>query len=415
MPARERSVDGSRLRRSIEKSGAAVASIEKLGLKDGRIRYRVWWKDPSGNVHGKRFARYDVARAFARKIEADKERRGYVDPARGKITVRKAWQRFRDGPLRSYKETTQASYRFHFETYVLPALGDERLNAVDKEDVEKLLVDLEERARSGGRKLKAGGFRTQEKTLKALQRFFSEMVANGRLERNPAHGVRLGSPPERPSHEDEGGQALEVEDVRALVDATPDYWRPLVALLATSGLRISEAFGIRRRDLDLASGTVTVRQAVVEVQGKLIITTPKSRASRRTVKLLPWVLAMLDNHPLPMIPDGLVFTQPGKSTPLARTWFNRRVLKPAAKRAGIDPLPSAHDLRHTAGAIASKAGMHPMAVKEMMGHSSIRVTYDIYGHLFPTMHEAGIKAVQTLFTRARSSGTAEDRRNREKP
>jgi integrase len=41
--------------------------------------------------------------------------------------------------------------------------------------------------------------------------------------------------------------------------------------------------------------------------------------------------------------------------------------------------------------------MHPMAVKEMMGHSSIRVTYDVYGHLFPTMHEAGIDAVEAAF------------------
>jgi hypothetical protein len=61
------------------------------------------------------------------------------------------------------------------------------------------------------------------------------------------------------------------------------------------------------------------------------------------VKLLPWVVAMLDNHPLPISPDGFLFTQPEKGAPLSRTWFNRRVLKPAAKRAGINPLPSAHD------------------------------------------------------------------------
>jgi hypothetical protein len=74
-----------------------------------------------------------------------------------------------------------------------------------------------------------------------------------------------------------------------------------------------------------------------------------------------------------------------------------RIFKPAARRAGIQPIPSAHDLRHTAGAIASKTGMHPMAVKEMMGHSSIKVTYDVYGHLFPTMHEAGIAAVEESY------------------
>jgi integrase len=144
---------------------------------------------------------------------------------------------------------------------VLPALGDHRLNAVEKEDVERLIYDMEEDARSSGRKLKAGGYGTREKTLRALQRFFSEMVANGRIAKNPALGVRPGS---RPSASiDGGGWALEVEQVTSLVEATPEYWRPLVALLATSGLRISEALGLRRRDLDLAAGRATIRQTVV--------------------------------------------------------------------------------------------------------------------------------------------------------
>jgi integrase len=372
-----------------------VASIETLVLKDGRKRYRVWWRDPSGRVRAKRFPRFDAARNFVRDVESDKARGSYVDPAKGKMTVRDAWERFEAGPLRSYKESTQASHRFHFRTYVLPALGDYRLNAVEKEDVERLIHDMEEDARSSGRKLKAGGYGTREKALRALQRFFSEMVANGRIARNPALGVKPGSRPEVSL--DGGGQALELNEVAGLLDATPDYWKPLVALLATSGLRISEALGLCRRDLDLVNGTATVRQTVVEVEGKLILATPKSKASRRAVKLIPSVVSMLKQQALPLDADGFVFTLPGKADAVARTWFNRRVLKPAAARANIRPVVSAHDLRHTAGAIASKSGMHPMAVKEMMGHSSIKVTYDVYGHLFPTMHEAGIAAVEAAF------------------
>jgi integrase len=373
-----------------------VASIETLVLKDGQKRYRVWWRDPSGRVRAKRFPRYDAARSFLRDVEVDKVRGSYVDPAKGKITVTEAWQRFESGPLRSYKESTQASHRFHFRAYVLPELGARRLNTVEKEDVERLMHDLEERARASGRKLKAGGFGTREKTLRALQRFFSEMVANGRIAKNPALGVKPGSRPG--ASIDGGGQALEAEQVTALVEATPEYWKPLVALLATSGLRISEALGLRRRDLDLSAGAATVRQTVVEVDGRMILTTPKSKASRRTVKLIPSVVQMLKRQAFPLDPDGFVFTQPKKSEPLARTWFNRRVLKPASAGAGIRPPVSAHDLRHTAGAIASKSGMHPMAVKEMMGHSSIKVTYDVYGHLFPTMHEAGIAAIEAVYS-----------------
>jgi integrase len=371
-----------------------VASVESIVLKNGEKRYRVWWWDPGGNRRGKRFRRFDEARAFARDVEADKARGTYLDPSRGKITVAAAWEKFKQGPLRSYKDSTQAGYRFHFERYVLPAIGSRRLHAVEKEDVEKLIHDLEEKARESGRTLKAGGYGTREKTLRTLQRFFSEMVANGRMAKNPALGVKSGTRAAALLGEVTSGQALDTAEVRALLEATPGFWRPLVAVLATSGLRISEACGLRRRDLDLSAGTAAVIQTVVEVNGNLVRTTPKSKASRRTVKLLPSTVALLKGHPIPVSPDGLVFTQPGKSHPLPRTWFNRRVLKPAAERAGLHPIPSAHDLRHTAGAIASKAGMHPMAVKEMMGHSSIKVTFDVYGHLFPTMHEAAVLAIE---------------------
>ncbi len=122
-----------------------MASPETLKLANGEKRYRVWWRDPAGKVRGKRFTKYDAARAFARDVEADKARGTYVDPAKGKITVADAWERFKFGPLRSYKESTQAAHRFHFETYVLPVLGNRRLNSIEKEDVEKFLHDMEER------------------------------------------------------------------------------------------------------------------------------------------------------------------------------------------------------------------------------------------------------------------------------
>jgi integrase len=118
------------------------------------------------------------------------------------------------------------------------------------------------------------------------------------------------------------------------------------------------------------------------------------------VKLIPSVAQMLKRQVFPLDPDGFVFTQPKKSEPLAGTWFDRRVLKGRPRwPPGIRPPVSAHDLRHAAGAIASKSGMHSMAVKEMMGHSSIKVTHDVYGHLFPRMHEAGIAAVEDAYPR----------------
>jgi len=114
-------------------------------------------------------------------------------------------------------------------------------------------------------------------------------------------------------------------------------------------------------------------------------------------ELLPSVVRLLKRHPLPANPDGLVFTPPRSDRPIARRWFN-----PRGPEAGseADRYPSgpigARPPTH-GGGLASKAGMHPMAVKEMMGHSSIKVTFDVYGHLFPTMHEAGIASIESSF------------------
>jgi hypothetical protein len=107
---------------------------------------------------------------LASVVEVDKVRGSYVDPAKGKMTVAEAWERFESGALRSYKESTQATNRFHFRTYVLPVLGARWLNTVEREDVERLIHDMEEQVQASGRKLKAGGFGTREKTPWAIQR-----------------------------------------------------------------------------------------------------------------------------------------------------------------------------------------------------------------------------------------------------
>ena len=67
--------------------------------------------------------------------------------------------------------------------------------------------------------------------------------------------------------------------------------------------------------------------------------------------------------------------------------FFRRHYKPAVHRAGLDPRTRFHDLRHTAAALMIAEGAHLLTVKERLGHSTIKVTADRYGHLFPSVEE----------------------------
>lgn len=71
---------------------------------------------------------------------------------------------------------------------------------------------------------------------------------------------------------------------------------------------------------------------------------------------------------------------------LRRSLFGRRVFRPAVDRLHLAPL-RLHDLRHTATALAIGSGAHPMEIKERLGHSSIKTTFDVYGHLFPSLEE----------------------------
>jgi integrase len=85
--------------------------------------------------------------------------------------------------------------------------------------------------------------------------------------------------------------------------------------------------------------------------------------------------------------DAFVFTGPDGG-PMRHTNFYRRHYKKAVIEARLDPRTRFHDLRHTAAALMIAEGAHLLAVKERLGHSSIQVTADRYGHLFPSLEEA---------------------------
>lgn len=73
-----------------------------------------------------------------------------------------------------------------------------------------------------------------------------------------------------------------------------------------------------------------------------------------------------------------------EGTALRRNFY-RRHFKPAAQRADLPPELRFHDLRHTCAALLIAQGAHPKEIQERMGHSTIRLTFDRYGHLFPSL------------------------------
>jgi len=152
----------------------------------------------------------------------------------------------------------------------------------------------------------------------------------------------------------------------------------------------------RRDRLDLPRRRLHVDQTLVDVNGTLSVGQPKTRGSRRTLSLPQPVLAALAAH-LADRTGELVFTSPD-GQPLRRSNFHGRVWTPAVRAAGLVPPPRFHDLRHTHVALLIAAGVPVKAIQERLGHASIVMTMDRYGHLLEVVDEQLLAALDAGLT-----------------
>ncbi len=154
-------------------------------------------------------------------------------------------------------------------------------------------------------------------------------------------------------------------------------------------MRWSELIGLRRARVDVRRGKVRVTEQMIRLQsGEWVRKEPKTPASIRSITISPVTAELLASHlerfSIPG-PDGLVFPN-AAGNPIASPSFWNNQFAPALERASLSC--RFHDLRHTSVALAIAEAAHPKAIQSRMGHSSINVTLDRYGHLFLELDEA---------------------------
>ena len=214
--------------------------------------------------------------------------------------------------------------------------------------------------------------------LTPLRLALDAAVAEGLLDANPAGQVVL---PRRRS-----GRAWSMRERRyltraellMLLDEVPVKWRPLFELLAATGLRISEATGLRWSDLVLDGPAPHLRVKRAIVKGAIVA--PKSRHGARLIPLTRELAALLYAH-RPRKAAGDAFVFPGRDGSASDQGSLRRpVLVPAAERAGLNGV-GFHTLRHTCASMLIESGVSPLRLQRWMGHHSPAFTLDTYGHL----------------------------------
>jgi integrase len=255
-------------------------------------------------------------------------------------------------------------YRHHYRLYVEPDLGDVRLGDVDATRVSALLRSLRARGYSES---------TIYSALLVLRAIFRLAIRRGFVARAPFDQL---DPAELPRPKRGGaGRILDEAQLAALARHASDYYRPIVTLLAFSGLRPSEACGLTWQRIDFVDGELHVREQLsrpTKDRGARLVRV-KTAAAYRNVPLFPAVEQMLTRHLRAELAAGrgrdrdFVFCT-RRGTPLLQRNVARRGVEAAGEAAGLGHV-APYDLRRSFCALSARRGVDPAAAAELTGHS----------------------------------------------
>ena len=333
--------------------------------RNGKITYLARHRGPTGHKISKQFKLKRDAELWLAAEEVAKASSTWVSPAQSKITVG-AWADQWLAGQAHLKQSAQARYRGIVQKYIRPRWGTVPLNRVTHADVVAWLAGVH---------LSASSVRHIHRTLSLILEL---AVRDGRLTKNPAHGVKLPKLPQP------GKRYLDQVEVFRLADCAGEHgeqYRALVLLLAFCGLRWGEAAGLKVGRLDLLRRKLTVAETLIDdkTTGALVWESPKNDTAR-DVYMPPFLADQLVQVVAGKGPEDLVFTT-NRGKPMSNGNFRRYVFDPAAEAAGLSGI-TPHVLRHTAASLAVSAGANVKAVQRMLGHASAAMTLDVYAGLF---------------------------------
>jgi integrase len=197
-------------------------------------------------------------------------------------------------------------------------------------------------------------------------------VRRGLISSNPCAGTTL------PTQQRLEQRFLTAEELAALAEAMPRHLQATTWTLGLAGLRFGEMVALERGDVDVLRRRIDIAKAVTEISGRLDLGETKNRKTRTVA--IPQTLAAIINDHLTTHDSGIAFPDTAGGY-LRVSNFRGRVLK-ACEAAGIEPIRT-HDLRHTAAALMLAVEPDLHLVMRQLGHSSIAVTVNNYGHLLP--------------------------------
>jgi integrase len=344
-----------------------MATVRKRKLPSGLIRWQASYIDGAGKRRAKLFDRKSDGEAWLIKVGHDLSQ-GLHTPAATSPTVAQAaalWlKRGRDKKL---EETTLKYYEEHVYLHINPFIGAKKLSELTAPFVSAYADRLREEGRSA---------EMIRRAIRSLGGIFKEARRRGLASHYPTDDLDL----DLPERDDPRPVAPTKAELQGIIANSTGRWRPLILVAIFCGLRASELRGLRWEDVNFDYREISVKQ---RANAKNRIGKLKSKAAYRSVPMPPMVANALREWRLlcPKGELGLVFPS-GAGNAESHSNVAQRGLEPILRAAGIKPKYGLHSLRHAAASLWIESGMNPKRIQTLMGHSTIQLTFDRYGHWF---------------------------------
>ncbi|BEP13299.1 site-specific integrase [Acidothermaceae bacterium B102] len=363
------------------KSGTWFASYDEPRSGDGRRRL----KKKGG------FATKKEAERFLRQALSEIDRGTYVAP--GRSTVGSFLLEDYLPTQAHLRASTLRTYEMYLRLHVVPHVGHLDLAEIRPHHFQLMFSEL-----AGSQLLSS---QTVRHVHSIVRRAFNRAVDWGRLPISPLRGIDLRVPPRRSL------TTWSPEQVRTFLEAIEDMRDGClfrVALL--TGLRRGELLGLRWVDVRWEQRTIQITQALVEVGSSVTLSPPKTRSSERTVAIDPLTLEALRKHRARQAEERLAWGPGYVDSRLVFTREDGTAYRPSAisrrwlrLQEGLAlPRLRLHDARHTHASLALEAGVPLQVVADRLGHSTIALTANTYGHIRPPVaREAADKVAGLIF------------------
>ena len=362
---------------------------KRRGQGEGSIYYREdekRWVASFIGEDGKR--RYRSGKT--RKEAYEKFQQALQEQKQGKLitgthqTVRQYLEYWLDAVCKppALRISSYEKYRKLINTYILPALGHIQLQKLTPQHVQALYR-------------KKGDDGLSSKMINSIHGVLHKALGNAvRWNLVSRNICDLVSPPRivKPTIE-----SLTMEQAHKLLEAVRGHRLEVLLIVAlTTGIRRGELLALRWSEVDLEEQRIQVRRTVDYITGYgYVETEPKTAAGKRLIALPYFVANILKQHRLQQLEAKLKVGRAWEDRDLVFTdlhggYFNPRYLgKLFDKVLAEADLPHMrfHDLRHSAATLLLSMGVHVKVVQEILGHSTISMTADIYSHVLPSMQE----------------------------